>query len=147
MQDGMDGSIFLDSKLSSGTVKSSIVVSRDLKKYFRCLNFFSSYDTEIVSSRGVLNIPALSIVLPLAWITGADVHVGELDATFAESMNALQLEYKRVYPRAPFKTNLIVNDLVEGEENPDGAALLFSGGVDSTYSLYSNRALNPRLVM
>jgi predicted protein tyrosine phosphatase len=100
-----------------------------------------------VPSSGALNIPVLSIVLPLAWITGADVYVDEVDETFAKSMNTLQLEFKRIYPDAPFKTKLIVKNLVNSEDIPNGMALLFSGGLDSTYTLYGNISSRPRLIM
>jgi len=139
--------IFVDSALSSGTVRSIITVSKDLEKYFRCFQFFSRYDEEVCASKGILNIPVLSIVLPLAWILGANVYVEELDGRFADSMNALQKEYQKIYPKAPFRTKLFVDELVENDSAQDGTALLFSGGVDSTYSLFSNRALNPRLIM
>ena len=139
--------IFVDSKLSSGTVNSDILVSKSLKKYFRDFHFFSRYDAEIDADNSILNIPVLSIVLPLAWITGADVYVDELDKTFAESAQALQREYKKVYLKAPFTTRLVVDKLVENEDSPNNTALLFSGGVDSTYSLFSNITLNPRLIM
>ena len=139
--------ILVDSKLSSGTVKSNIIVSKSLKKYFRCFDFFSRYDAEIIANNSILNIPVLSIVLPLAWITGADVYVNELDKTFAESMDLLQREYKKIYPRAPFKTKLVVDKLVKNKYAPGNTALLFSGGLDSTYSLFSNISLNPTLIM
>jgi hypothetical protein len=118
-----------------------------LEKYFRHLTFYSRYDEEIEADKSILHIPALSIVLPVAWITGSDVYIDELDQSFAESMDSLQQEYKKMYPRAPFKTRLIAESLVENKPSPEGVALLFSGGVDSTYSLFSNLHLNPRLVM
>jgi len=83
----------------------------------------------------------------LAWITGADVYVDKLDKTFAESMDALQQEYKKMYPRAPFQTKLTVNKLVENKYVSNNTALLFSGGLDSTYSLFSNISLHPTLIM
>ena len=139
--------IVVDSKLSSRKVMSLITASKDLKKYFKCFNFFSLYDEEITANKSILDIPALSIVLPLAWISGADVYVDELDKTFAESLDALQQEYKKIYPKGPFKTKLFVNSLVENDDTPDDVTLLFSGGLDSTYSLFNNIDLNPRLIM
>lgn len=147
MTDMTNRSISVDSEFSSGTVRSRIVVSKDLRKYFRRLSFYSSYDGEIAASKGILNIPVLSIVLPLAWVTGADIYVDELDKAFADSMDVLQLEYQKIYPNAPFKTNLVVNNLTESADSPDNTALLFSGGLDSIYSLYSNMTLKPRLIM
>jgi len=62
-------------------------------------------------------------------------------------MDLLQLEYKKIYPKVPFRTKLVVDELVKNENISDGTALLFSGGVDSTYSLFSKMELNPRLIM
>jgi len=139
--------IVVDSVLSSGTVRSLITVSKDLEKYIKRFNFFSRYDIDVVANKSIFNIPVLSIILPFAWITGADVYVGELDKNFARSMDALQKKYQRIYPKAPFKTKLVVDELVENEYAQDGIALLFSGGLDSTYSLFSNKDLKPRLIM
>lgn len=139
--------IAVDSGLSSGTIRSRITVSRDLEKYFRDFDFFSCYDADIVDNRSILDIPALSVVLPLAWITGADVYVGELDRTFAKSLEAVHRDYKRMYPRLPFTTRLVADRLVDNKYESNEMALLFSGGLDSTYSLFSNIALKPRLIM
>jgi hypothetical protein len=141
------GMIHVKSKSSRRTVISQITVSKNLEKYFRHLTFYSRYDEEIYANESVLNIPALSILLPLAWITGSDVYIDELDHTFAESMNDLQQEYKKMYPRAPFKTRLIAENLLEDKSSSEGVALLFSGGVDSTHSMFSNMHLNPRLII
>lgn len=138
--------ISVDSYLSSRTIRSRIIVSRDLRKYFKSLGFFSSYDAGIVANDSILNIPVLSIVLPFAWITGADVYVDELDSKFTESMNALQQEYKKMYS-APFKTRLIVDRLVQNNYASNNTALLFSGGLDATYSVFSNINAGPMLIM
>ena len=42
-----------------------------------------------------------------------------------------------MYPKAPFKTKLVVNKIIKNKPNSNGAALLFSGGLDSIYSLYT----------
>lgn len=100
-----------------------------------------------MDNASILDIPALSVVLPVAWTTGADVHVDELDRTFAKSMDAVYRDYKRMYPKLPFTSRLVVDRLVDNKYASNDAALLFSGGLDSTYSLFSNIALKPRLIM
>lgn len=147
VHDGSERTISVDSSLSSRTVRSQIAVSKSMSKYFRHLSFFSSYDADIVADGSVLDIPVLSIVLPLAWITGADVYVDELDRTFAVSMDALQEEYRKMYPAAPFGTRLVADRLVDNKYASDNTALLFSGGLDSAYSLFSNMNLKPILIM
>ena len=147
IDDRKEKTISIDSTLSSGTVRSRVTVSKDLKKYFRHLTFFSSYDAQIIANNSILDIPVLSTILPLAWITGADVYVDELDGTFAESMDAVQREYKKIYSGAPFVTRLHADRLVANKITTKKTALLFSGGLDSTYSLFRNMNLKPMLIM
>jgi hypothetical protein len=61
-------------------------------------------------------------------------------------MSSLQKEYKKIYPKAPFQTKIITNNKIKNNPNPNGTALLFSGGIDSTYSLFKNFHLKPRLI-
>jgi hypothetical protein len=139
--------INIETNLCNKTIKSRITVSKKLKKYFKNFDFFIRYDKGITEDKGILNIPATSFILPIAWVTDSDVYVDELDKTFAESMDTLQKEYKKIYPKAPFKTMLNINKKTETHLNTNNIALLFSGGLDCTYSLYKNRSLNPLLIM
>jgi len=144
---GRKRAIAVNSTLSANTIKSRITVSRDLEKYFRHYDFFSRYDARIVDNSSILDIPALSLLLPLAWTTGADIYVDELDKTFANSMDSVHREFRRMHPRLPFQTRLVADRLVNNKYASNDTALLYSGGLDSTYSLFSNIALKPRLIM
>lgn len=53
----------------------------------------------------------------------------------------------KIYPLKPYKTEIFVDDLVENSVEAKGTGLLFSGGVDSTYSLFSNWEKKPHLIM
>jgi len=139
-------SIVVESSCSSGTVRSHITVSRDLRKYFKYFEFWSRYDTEIFANTSILNIPVLSIVLPLAWVTGANVYVRDLDRKFAQSMDVVHREYM-MYPGLPYNSNLVADRFVDNDYGSNETALLFSGGLDSTYSLFQNLPLKPRLIM
>ena len=139
--------ISVDSSQSSNVIRSRITVSKDLRKYFRHFDCWFHYDTEIIDNHSIRDIPVLSILLPFAWVTGSDVYVDELDRTFAESMDAVHREYKRMYPGLPFRTRLIADRLVDNKYESKETALLFSGGLDATYSLFSNIALKPKLIM
>ena len=111
---------------------------------------FVDYDVEIPSEKSILNIPLLATVLPLAWLTGNDIHVDELDRRFKESMDDLRLKFDKMYPMATFTTRIIADNLIENKivvDQSKRTALLFSGGVDSTYSLINNIHLRPRLIM
>ncbi len=146
-QKGSKRTIRIESTLSAGTLRSRITVSQELQKYFRSFDFFSVYDSEIFAGKSILPIPALSLILPFAWIVGADVFVDVLDRTFAESMIILQQEFKKMYPGAPFNTTLMADRLIEDRSAAKHTALLFSGGLDSTYMFFRHIARRPILIM
>jgi len=75
----LDGIIVEDSELEGRKLISKFNVLRRLQKYFRSRDFFTIYDEVIDADKSILNIPALSTVLPFAWLTGVDVYVDELD--------------------------------------------------------------------
>jgi len=130
---------------------SQITVTPNLGKYIKNNRLFVEYDTDIQAEDSILNIPIIATVLPLAWLTGSDIHVAVLDRRFKESMTKLKNLFAEMYPKASFNTEIKVNRLednniiAKGQDNRTG--LLFSGGVDSTYSLMKNIDLNPQLVM
>jgi len=138
--------IYVESELDGNTLNVSVRISRDLKRYFRKDQFFIRYEQEIEAGAGVLSVPAVALLLPLAWLTGSQLHVTVLDRTFADSAEALRKAYSHIYPKIPFDTELVVEERVDSPANPEGAAMLFSGGLDATYSFYANRHLRPRLV-
>jgi hypothetical protein len=143
--------IIHSSKLVDRQLTSCVSVQGSIKKYFNSLNVFVKYDVDITAGRSILNIPLLATVLPFAWLTGSNIYVDELDKTFKASMDALQQEFSKMYPDAPFTTTINADMLVENSIRKSNfvrrTALLFSGGVDSIYSLITNIDLKPRLIM
>ncbi len=139
--------ITVTTMLEKNVIKSRIKVTDDLKQYFNTLCFYSIYDAEIFSDISINNVPVLSIILPVAWVTGSDVYVDILDVKFKMSMDRLQRVFKRIYPKAPFDTKLHVDSLAENNDGSTGTGLLFSGGLDSTFSLFNNISDKPSLVM
>ena len=125
-------------------------VSPNLNKFVKNLELFIEFDSDIYADESILNIPLTAAVLPFAWLTGTDVQVGKLDSRFHKSMGLLQQEFAKRYPHAPFKTEIHAEKLVENKINitdQKRTGLLFSGGVDSTYSLIKNIQQNPMLLM
>jgi hypothetical protein len=138
--------ILVEPRLDGKTLNTRVKVSRDLRRYFRKDRFFIRYEQEINAGQGTLSIPAVALLLPLAWLTGSRLQVRCLDRTFAAAVEALQTEYSRIYPKIAFGTELIVGELTDSPPNPEGTAMLFSGGLDATYSFFANRHLEPRLI-
>jgi len=146
----VDELVIRDSELISRRFDSSVFVPSSLRKYLRSSRLFLNYDSEIAADKSILNIPMLTTLLPLAWLTGSDISVGELDATFMKSIHRLQQVFSKMYPEVPFTTEINAKKLVENEfeVDPSGrTALLFSGGVDSTFSAITNIGLKPKLII
>lgn len=142
----VEGPVLKDEKL-----KATVSTSNDLDKYLKNRELFIEYDSEVYADTSILNIPLTATMLPLAWLTGSDIHVDSLDRTFKESMEDLKHVFKEMYPKASFNTEIIANEIVNnkiGELDPERkTGLLFSGGADSMYSLLTNMKQNPRLLM
>ena len=138
--------IAVEPKLNDKTLTIQVRVSRDLRRFIRKDHFYIRYEQEIFADAGILSIPAVALLLPLAWLTGSDIHVPCLDRTFAEAVKAVQQTYLRIYPKLSSDNELIVEQLTDAPPNPEGSALMFSGGLDATYTFFANRHLNPRLI-
>ena len=112
---------------------------------------FVEYDTEIYADESILNIPLVATILPLAWLTGSDLYVETLDKSFKESMEKLQQIFQTMLQLPKYGTKIIVDKIVENQANPVDpdrrTGLLFSGGIDSSYSLITNIDTKPRLIM
>jgi hypothetical protein len=140
-----------DPVLTGRRLVSNISVTEGLERYIKQKDFFVEYDTEIFADKSILNIPLIATVLPIAWLSGSDVYVDKLDKSFKESMDKLQLYFKDIYPLIPFTTEIKAKDLVENtimvEDFERKTGLLFSGGVDATYSMITNLQHKPTLIM
>jgi hypothetical protein len=62
-------------------------------------------------------------------------------------MTLLRGEMNKIFPAKPYRTEINATRLVENKTEAEGTALLFSGGVDSTYSLIDNWEKQPHLIM
>lgn len=121
---------------------------KKIKKYFLSNLFWVEYDHDLHGvSRGILQIPAVSNILPLAWAIGADILVKELDKTYLQSVEKIRLVMKTWYPKLPFSTKIYVDDVTSSNFSNKGYGLLFSGGIDSTTSYVRHKNAKPNLIM
>jgi len=137
--------------LKNRKLTNTVTTSKELTKYIKQKQLFLEYENEIHANESILNIPMTATLLPLAWLTGSDIYIDIIDQTFKESMDKLKTLFQKMYPKASFKTEIIAEKLVknhlkvENRENRTG--LMFSGGVDSMYSLINNINKKPNLIM
>lgn len=128
-------------------IENTFLFDKSLEKFFQTKEFYIEYGVEINSTNeGLLNIPAIVAILPIAWLTGADVKVTAVDRTFFRSMGLLQKEYSKYYPKPPWKTEIHADKLTDNKIGAEGKAIGFSGGLDSIYSVARHFEENPLLM-
>jgi hypothetical protein len=122
--------------------------SEEIKKYFLSNCFWVEYDEDINDvSPSILEIPAVSNILPIAWATGSNIYVKELDKGYLESVNKIKAVMKRWYPELSFSANIDVEKIVSNSFGNKGHGLLFGGGIDSTASYIRNKSKKPNLII
>ena len=122
--------------------------SANIAKYFHVKDpFFVSYDIDVTKvPKSIAMIPFLANVVPIAWFTGFDIEVEELDATFHQSLLKLKEEFSKFFPQIKKDIKLHVGKLVQNTIEGNEQALLFSGGLDSFESLTRNIKQKPYLI-
>jgi hypothetical protein len=121
--------------------------SRRISKYFSSDSLYIEYDTPINDvNKSLLTIPAVSVFIPIAWATGANLYLQELDKTYLESLEKIKTVMRNWYPSFSFLTRIVAQKTIANEFHNNEYGLLFSGGLDSMVSYIENRALKPRLI-
>ncbi|QLG48567.1 hypothetical protein [Natrinema halophilum] len=141
-------SILIDQLTTDGgTLQCSVRTSTDLERFISDDPFRTRYDVSIEDvPDGVLAIPILAQVCPVAWANGADVYVDEIDATFARALENVEKSLCDMHDFLEGGT-LYARRTIEPEpETRDESGLLFTGGVDSTCSYVRHREESPTLV-
>lgn len=98
--------------------------------------FFIVYDRDISACpRSILAIPFVTNFEPIGWFAGFDVHVPELDATFAASRATARSAFAKMYPGRVRAYGVSAARLVPNVCLGDRCLMLFSGGLDATATL------------
>lgn len=86
-------------------------------------------------------LPALGTVLPIALAAGVGVTAPFVDAVFAGQVDAIAAVIREMYPTLGNHPFALEGEIVHGrvEKAGNGAALLYSGGIDSFTSLIRRR--------
>jgi hypothetical protein len=89
----------------------------------------------------ILILPALGSVLPVAFALGVRVSMPVVDAAFAVAVDEMVPVWRRMYPsfaRDGFALDAERTTASKAPHDPEGAVLLYSGGLDSAASLIAN---------
>lgn len=145
--------IVIDRIDASGTeLRCEVSATSDLRRFFTGEPFRVDFDVSVEDvPEGVLVVPVLAHVCPVAWTRGADVYVDEVDADFARALEAVEDTLCDLYPAflegGSLKTRR-TSEVAPGatRERTGGSGLLFTGGVDSTCSYVRHRDEEPTLL-
>jgi hypothetical protein len=123
-------------------------VDRSVEKYFKKKpKLFAEYDVDVsLVPPGILAIPFLANVMPIAWFAGFDVFVDEADETFDRQLGELKREFAIHFPKIDPESKLHAGKLMPHEIKGGHMALLFSGGLDAFESLTRNIDKDPYLI-
>lgn len=133
------------------TIKTGIAVSGDAE----FMSMFREAESElklrysiklkdIPYSLGV--IPALSVLLPVAWIFDAEIECDELDKAFYDGIDGIKTGYIDMYPTMQFKGKVSPGKIVENKTEGEKCLVLFSGGVDAFNTLASHYSEKPEFL-
>lgn len=138
----MESIRLLNTSVDGNTVKFSFSFSEGLAKFFAADELFISYDEDISDiSIEILNIPFVSLMLPVAWITNSIIWVEKLDYTFYESIFNIKRAYQEFYPEFKFGGTVVPAYAVRGSISDSGKKLvLYSGGLDSITTYINNKS-------
>ncbi|WP_175638983.1 hypothetical protein [Metabacillus schmidteae] len=120
----------------------------EVNKYFNTNTFYLEVN-EIVDSVpiSILNIPILANICPIAWITGSDIYIDQIDKNFQESLKKVKASFQSLYPQHTFRGEIYHQEIVSNQDYESQASgLFFSGGVDSVTSFIRKRHESPYLM-
>lgn len=90
-------------------------------------------------------IPFVCSVLPLVWLSDAELHLPELDEDFFNCIPEVKKGYIGMYPNCSFEGRLLVETLISSSCRADRCAMFYSAGVDSMNTLISHAEERPYL--
>jgi hypothetical protein len=133
---------------SENTVTVDFTVPNNIEKFFKDKRFNVKYDININNiPDSILVIPLLSNILPVAWFSGVNVFVEEIDEKFYNIIPNIQAGFKNLYPKLKIEGKLIAKKIIKNDmKESDKSAQLFSGGIDSLATYIRRIGEKPNLV-
>ena len=122
-------------------------VTEEHRPYFRSNKLYLGFDEKIGDvDQSLLNVPLVGSIITYFWMHNKDVEINTLDEQYVKNLLKLQKFFMDTY-ELDFSSELIVKKTVNNQPSGDESLLFFSGGLDSTYSLYDNLDKKLRMLM
>lgn len=133
-------------------IEVRFAVEGEIQKYFNTDIFWAEYSEEIsITPEGIAVIPFVCNVLPIVWLTDANLELPELDSDFFNSIEKFKQGYINMYPMLTFKGEVKTSRLFKSEtttppQQKETSAAFFSGGVDAFATLIAHASEHPMLM-
>lgn len=109
--------------------------------------FFIEYNMDVSNvPEGILQIPLLANILPVAWVYDAEIILPKCDKKFYDCIPLVKKGYEKMYPMIELKGKLTAEILEENAWENESSLSFFSGGVDAFNTLISHAEEKPLLV-
>ncbi len=117
------------------------------KNCFKNEQFFVEYTKPVKNiNDSVAIIPVMGSLLPISWLFDAEIKIDEIDEMFYNSIPEFKKGYEAMYPQFKFGGKVTADKIIKNEHGGNGAAALFSGGVDAFSTLLSHLDEKPDLI-
>jgi hypothetical protein len=130
-------------------VRYPLSCSPTLQRYFSREQMFVSYGLNLEGvPESILLIPIVATLAPIAWVLNVELRIRTLDAAFVEALESVRRTLPKIHPGVEWRGEVRVDRLVEllTANRSNGAAVLFSGGVDSLATFFSRKKERQRIV-
>lgn len=122
--------------------------SNSLRRAFTSNRLVFKYSTNISSTPiSILAVPVLASLAPTSWILQSELVLPEIDEYFYYSLKKINSIYQDFYPKLSLPFDVKVKTKTINQFNGAKTALLFSGGLDATYSHLKHISENPDLFL
>lgn len=134
-------------EVNDGRIAVKLHASGEMRRYLLQDTFMATYDANLEGiSPSILLVPAIASLAPMTWVADAELKMPVCDATFFHALHPIRDEFARIYPQIPWRGSMTAERLTEERIDGPGAAVLFSGGVDSTATFLRRKGERPTLV-
>ncbi len=145
----MESIILKSIDVNKNKVQYNFEFSSKLAEYFNENKLNIEYEENMEDVPiSILSVPFVGNVLPIVWLTGAELYIDELDSRFYNSIPQIKKGYMDMFPEVLFKGNVNVKKIIECDRSfiKNKTAMFYSGGVDSTFTLINHLKENIDLI-
>ncbi|MGK7879310.1 MAG: hypothetical protein AB4060_04315 [Crocosphaera sp.] len=95
-----------------------------------------------------LTIPFILNVIPIVWLSGNEYYIESMDAQLSESLKKIHNSFQVMYPNVDWTGKLIAENYLDSKSSVthDCTGVLFTGGVDSTFTSLESSEENQLLI-